>query len=822
MVFISFISTFCTPAMSQESRNVGIKDSLNTLFKSYTSRDTTYPKDSIIAIKDSAKRSLDSFYRVVKDIFGKDSSGLLKDSLKYFLKKFPSTDSLKNFFLTQLGWDKEKMNKDSAWSRIKNGAGKTFTKNIASVKALVNKPSDSTLRNQWKNITGDIFKPPSSLITIGGGYVNYNYMYRSALDTPFVEQHLGQHMIMAALDIAVADIPVKITYYGRRSNSSYLKDYNDFRAELNTPELGRIRKARLRDKLNGIIGGIQSPRLFEQLKSHAGKINELKNWLNGKEQLNKYLESKHNLAYGEKLPDNIGDKRLVLETSGEIVKLYEQKQKLLQQYEQGYDSLKHIYSDNSKKMQELRHLIDGNINTERGTQLIEQKLREDSLLDKKASRLLNAVYAIRTLAVGRTLPNMSNLTVKNLNVTGLDVEYNAGNLYLAATAGKIDFRTRDFLYGKASHIPQYVYAASIGYGRKEGKHIILTGFTGKKQIISNANANAMPLSGISIRTQWVVKEFLRIAAEVAQSTSPVYTSGVSKTVRNFSINDNTNKAYNIQVSGIIPGIKTRIDGYYQKTGINFQNFTNYRVNANASTWSIRAEQYAWKKQLRILASARKNDYSNPYTIQQYNSNAVFSSLSVTFRRRRYPSLTVGYMPASQYTIVNNEVVENRYQTLNATLSHGFRIGKMNASSIVMYNRFYNRGSDSGFLYYNANYFYSTNQFIFPFFMATIGYARTANNQYALDVMDGGLTLTSFKNVQFGFGVKINQYNNNEVRTGGYGNLRINIKPLGDITCWYESGYLPGAIAGLKKNEWFTLGFTRYFNNSISLWKRNSD
>ncbi|MFT4017231.1 MAG: hypothetical protein QM668_09740 [Agriterribacter sp.] len=821
LITIAFILCFVT-VMSQSKKPVTINDTAIALIKKITPPDTSLPKINLKAVKDTGRYYRDSLVNVVKDLFGKDSSGILKDSLKHFIKQFPTTDSLKQFFLTRLGWDKDRMNKDTAWARLKSNAGKGFSKNISGIKELINKPSDSTLKNKWKDITGNIFKRPASLITIGGGYVNYNYIFRSALDTPFVEQDLGQHMIMAALDVSIADIPVKVTYYGRRSNSTYLKDYNDFRVELNTPELGRLRKSKLRDQLNKVIGGIQSPALIEKLKNYSSQINGLKGWLNDKAQLNSYLESKHNLAYGEKLPDDIGNKQLVLNTSEQVVAVYELKQKLLRQYEQGYDSLKNIYTANSIKIQQYRQLVEGNINTERGTQLIEQRFREDSLLDKKTSKSLQHMYAIRTFAVGRTMPNMSNLTVKNLNVTGLDLEYNAGNLYLAATAGKINFRTRDFLYGKASGIPQHVYAASIGYGRKEGKHIILTGFTGKKQIISNAGANAMPLSGISIHAQWVLREYLRIAAEIAQSTSPVYIAEENKAGRKFNIKDNTNKAYNIQASGIIPRIKTRLDGYYQKTGINFQNFTNYRVNANASTWSIRAEQYIWKRQLRILASARKNDYSNPYVIQQYNSNAVFSSLSVTFRRRNYPSLTVGYMPASQYTIVNNEVVENKYQTLNATLSHGFRIGRMNASSILMYNKFYNRGSDSGFLYYNANYFYTANQFIFPSFMANVGYSRTANNQYALDVMDGGLTLTSFRKIQFGIGVKINQYNNNEVRAGGYGNLRINIKSLGDITCWYESGYLPGAVTGLKKNEWFTLGFTRYFNNSLSLWKRNLD
>lgn len=808
--------------MCQVNGKNEIKDSLKALSELRFFQDTIAPGIKVTSVKDSAKRSLDAAYRVVKDLFGNDSTGIYKDSLEHFARQFPTADSLKKFFLSRLGWNEKMMDKDTAWKKVKERSGKAFTENVSGLKTLINKPSDSTLRQKWKNTSGNIFKQPSSWLTIGGGFINYNYIFRSALDTPYIENNIGQHMVVAGLDVSVADIPLRVSYYGRQSNAVYLRDYNDFRVELNTPELSRLRQAKLRNMLAATLQGIRKPDLLQQIGEYKAWISQLKSWLNGNEQLNKYLESKHNLAYGEKLPDDIGDKQLVLRTSAQVVAVYEQKQQLLSRYEQGIDSLNRVFSSNSAKIQQLTQLINGNLYTEKGTQLIEKKLKEDSLLDKKTSKLLHAMYAVRTLAIGRTLPDMSDLTVKNLNVTGLNVVYNAGNLYAAVAAGKIDFRSRDFMYGKPTRAPQYVYAASIGYGRKEGNHLIVTAYTGKKQIISNGNSPALPLSGVSVRLQWVLSEYLRLSAEVAQSTSPVYTGYVNTAAKNFKLSDNSNKAYNIRVFGIIPGVKTRFDGYYQKTGINFQNFTNYRVNANASTWSIKAEQYLWKKQLRLIASARKNDYSNPYVLQQYNTNTVFTSFSATFRRRSYPSLTVGYMPASQYTLVGNEVAENKYQTLNITMSHTVQVGKMHTAATLMYNRFYNRGSDSGFLYYNANYFYAATQFIFPFFTASTGYARTANNQYSLDVMDGSIMLTYWQKLQFGFGVKINQYNNSEVQTGAYGNLRFSWKTAGDFSCRYESGYLPGAVTGLKKNEWFTLSFTRYFNNRISLWKKFSD
>ncbi|MBX2922748.1 MAG: hypothetical protein KF746_11190 [Chitinophagaceae bacterium] len=723
-------------------------------------------------------------------------------------------DSIVALLLAGAGRDTAKFHKDSLFTRFRKLPAESLKNTLAPLKAKPEKPDSFLPKKKLASLLPYSREDGSSLVQVGGGYVQYNYMFRSVLDTPFVETDLGQHMITAGLDFAMAGIPFRLTYYGRQSNSQYLRNYHDFRVEFNGPEFRRLKQQQLRNQLTGALQNIQPQGLGDRLKNNLQAIRHLRTLLSAREWLNKYLESKKYLTYRDQLPTELPDKEMVIRRAEGFVKLYEEKQRLGQSLLHETDSLQSVYNTNLKKIQELQRLIDRNIYTEQGTRLIGKELQEAGIRDRKTQRLLNTVYAVRTFAVGRTLPRMSQLSVNNLNVGGVNFEYNAYNLYLAFTAGKIDFRSRDFIYGKPSPVKQHVYAGSIGYGRKDGTHLIVTGYTGRKQIISAGGLASSPLSGMSIEAQWAVGRYVRITAEAAQSTSPVYASEQGNKAQGFKINDPTNKAYLLKAYGYIPASQTRIEGYYNKTGINFQNFTNYRVNANTSTWNIKAEQYLFKKQLRIMASARKNDYSNPFVIQQYNSNTVFTSLSATFRRRRLPSLTIGYMPSSQYTMAGNQVAENRYQSLNIHMAHTYRIGLMTANGSVVYNRFYNSGSDTGFVYYNASHFYSSHQFMFRMFTASMGYARTANRQYALDVMEGGLAITWFKKIVAGFGVRINQYNQVEVKTGGYFNLRCNWPAIGDLSVWYENAYLPGSSGSLVKNEWFTLGFTRYFNNRI--------
>ncbi len=735
------------------------------------------------------------------------------DSLPVALNK----DSLGNYLLSLPGSDLRNINKDSLIQQLSALPANELKKRSGFLRQPAGEQEKANLSHRLASLLPVSPEKPSSIAVIGGGYINYSYIFRSAVDTPYMEHNVGQHLVNAQLDVAVADLPFQLSYYGRKSNSVFLRDYNDFRVAFNVPQYRKIRQDRVRDQINKLAGRLQPSGLTQNLKEIKEKITGIKKYLNNTGLLNQYLKARQHIAYANQLPDDIGDKDALLETSKNIVNNYEKQQERLEVLEKTRDSLQEAHYSNARKIQRLQQLVNRNMYTAQGMQYIAGQLKEEGVLDRETGRMLKAVYAVRSFAIGRTLPDMSNLTVKNLNVNGINFEYNAGNLYAALTAGKIDFRSRDFIYGRPSKTPQRVYAAAIGYGKKEGNHLIVTGYTGKKQIISNTSAAASALSGMSIQAQWVAGRNFKISGEAAQSTSPVYASsqGTQKQ-QGFKINDNSNKAYAVRAWGYLPATLTRFEGYYQKTGINFQNFTSYRVTANTGTWSMRVEQYLWKKQLRLLAAARKNDFSNPFVIQQYNSNTVFTSFSATFRKRGFPSLTLGYLPSSQYTIVGDHVAESRYQSLNISAAHTYRIGLMKANGTFTYNRFYNSGTDTGFVYYHANHFYTWHQFIFPLFTANLGYARTANKQYGLDVMDGGLILNYTKYFSMGGGVKINKYNTTEVKTGLYYNFRCRLQHIGDFNLWYERGYLPGSANTLMKNEWFTLGFTRYFNNTIKL------
>jgi hypothetical protein len=652
-------------------------------------------------------------------------------------------------------------------------------------------------------------------ITAQGGYVNYNYSYRSNIDTPFLEKDLSQHFLNAGIDFNIMEqVPVRVMYFERKSNSRYFSDFRDVRIEFNAPQFRQVKQEQLRKQFYKTLDKVKDPDLSALIDGEVNKSTDLSRWLKKFSVLNDYSRSAQIYYNKHHALDTIGNKDSAIAEAGKFIEFYKSREAELKALQSNIDSLRKLYVTTSKRVQKLLKLFNKNGYTQQGLKLIKNELREAGIRDKRFEKLANTLYAIRSFAVGRTLPSMSNLTVSNINVNGINFEYNANNLYAAFTAGAIDFRLRDYSRPDQKKAPQHVAAASLGYGLKEGNHIIVTGFDGRRQLYYGLrDVPASRVYGMSVESQMVITDYVRLTAEAAQSSTPLYinTSGTASK-SGFSFRDKTNKAYSLQLYSYIPQTLTRLEAFYQYMGINFYNFTSFRTNASTTSWNVKMEQYVWNQQLKITGAVRKNDFSNPFVIQRYSSNTIFKTISATFRKRNWPSLSVGYIPSSQYTAVDNQVYENRYHSLNVYLGHYYKIGTATATGALTYNKFYNKGSDTGFIYYNADNYYAWHQVNFTHFTASSGFSRTANSQYVLNVLEAGVQSNFLKPGNIGFGFKINHFNRSETKVGLYGSGRWRFGKMGEINFWYERGFVPGYRNQLIKNEWLNLGFTRYFKS----------
>lgn len=644
------------------------------------------------------------------------------------------------------------------------------------------------------------------LIYFQQGYIQYNMNYRSRIDTPFAETGIIQHLGMATGNFVIAGkLPVTVSYIERQSNSSLFRDFRDIRADINGPELQRYQAEQLRQRLVQQVTSLKDSTTLPAIRFQEMDKFNLDGLLRNPRIMELLIESKERIIHINEEPGSCRWKDSVLRYSKQFVGLYEEREQQLNAVNGKLDSLKTTYNNIQRKIQLITGLINRRFNTKEGVEEIYKVMKREGITVNGFGKFGGFLYSLRHLSLGRTIPDFSPLTVKNINVKGINAEFGNDWWYAAVTAGVVDFRIRDFVSGKQNQSPQSVYAVKAGIGSKEKTHLFFTGYKGRKQIYY-MNSPSSEIAGAAAELQYAYNNNHIIKAEAAQSTVPLTdTSGKETT---FKLKDKTGRAYHIEGRSYFPHTKSTIEGFYQNTGINFQSFNSYRVNAAAESWSLRYEQYLFNRLLRINAGMRKNDFTNPLISQNYSSNTVFKTLQATFKKRNWPSVSAGYIPSSQYVVIDSQVYESRYQTFTVNVNHYYKVGTARALTNTFYSRFYNSGSDSSFVYYNANYVSLYQQFQFLLNTSVLGITVTKNSQFTLNVYQVGAGTTLLRSFTVEGGAKINHLNKIITKAGLYAKMRTSLSWLGELSGWYEDGYLPGTGKSLVRNEQFNIGFTR--------------
>lgn len=169
------------------------------------------------------------------------------------------------------------------------------------------------------------------------------------------------------------------------------------------------------------------------------------------------------------------------------------------------------------------------------------------------------------------------------------------------------------------------------------------------------------------------------------------------------------------------------------------------------------------------------------------------------------------MPTSQVTMMDNLMMENRFQTLMATASHYYKVGTIKASSFGSLYKFYNNSSDSGFVFYNATNILVGQSFFFDDFTASINFSRSASAQYMLNVASEEVSFPVFRKGSLGLGIRLNNYNRSTLKVGEFVNINYQIGRSDFISVNYERGYLPGAYGkALRQNDFGNVQLTKRF------------
>jgi hypothetical protein len=263
-----------------------------------------------------------------------------------------------------------------------------------------------------------------------------------------------------------------------------------------------------------------------------------------------------------------------------------------------------------------------------------------------------------------------------------------------------------------------------------------------------------------------------------------------------------NEAYSLKADAFFPRTQTTVKGTFKRLGANFQSFSTFTDGSAQTAWSANVQQLFFKRQLTLALGANTNDFSNPFIGSQYKSTTVFKSVQATLRKNRWPIISVGYFPSSQITKLGDGLYqESLFYTLTGNVTHSYKVHQLMMNSALVYTQFYNRSTDSGFVYFNTrNLLLSQSAFIKQLTLQANA-SGAFNQEYKLYTLEGKALYNINKYISIGGGVKYNYQTEFNIEQLGYSaETSIQIPKVGQIQFSAEKGFIPGMNKQLVPNN----------------------
>jgi hypothetical protein len=688
------------------------------------------------------------------------------------------------------------------------------------------------------------------------GNILYDLNYRSNIDTPYAERNVYQHMIQTYMDVTVkGNYPFRIYFTTRFSNSPFFRNYSDVSVLYNANDFSNKVKRQVHGLLMQQVGLDSLERMARQLNDKEKKYHYERHLMDSAAWLQRIIAAREEAWLKEqarlrpqpaatgpttpKMPDISQyenykyDQRMLrsllphgkkdsskgpdLDTAG-LRHQYDSLKHRLDSLRDDIDSLQKRYHKLKEWQEDSTARLKKELDQITSGSELKEKLKSLHLSDSSLPKGYQTLYSVRSFGIGRTFLNYSELSARNVSINGIQLEYNPST-YMAVAAGTVDYRFRDYNVQSPAK-GQYIALVRYGWGKKEGNNVILTYYTGRRQLYNSyttVQGGTIPnynLMGFTVEGHYRINRNSSFTAEVAKSSSPYYSLDSTRPhvlASALKISDRTNEAFAVKFNTFLPATQTQFDATYRKYGANFQSFSLFSTGTEQSSWSVRAGQPFLRKRLMVTASIRTNDFTNPLLSTTYKSSTVFKSIQATWRQKGWPTLSAGYFPSSQLTkISNDQYQENLFYTFTASAVHNYRMKQVSFIGMLMYTQFYNRGSDSNFVYYNTkNLLFSQSAFVGRWtFQTQLSDAMSTN--YTLYTIDNKVDVRITRWLSAGAGVKYNKQTVYNIDQWGYSADAVIRVPVGEFRLMADKGFIPGSNRQLVPNNYGRLTYSKVF------------
>ena len=303
---------------------------------------------------------------------------------------------------------------------------------------------------------------------------------------------------------------------------------------------------------------------------------------------------------------------------------------------------------------------------------IEQTLKDKSqeeinkAKDKAGSNvngLLKFFSSFSTLGIGETYPSYSKYILSGTKVTGLDLEYSTGLLYLAVS-GIQNLKAIDSV-----NFGRKLFAGKIGIGGKEDSHFHITFMKAKDDInsldvndIPKVTSSMSPMENVIVGTDGKLKLFKDRVTIKGEFSGSVITDdlrapdlisddipGFAKNLLSIKMGTHFDLMYNIESVVNIPESNTKLKGGYKYIGLGYSSLGAPSFTNGVKGFNVGVEQYFADKKINLKMSTERLRSEKT----SMDKNRYDFALSMFLDK--LPYLIVNYTP---YSEINDAVIDS--------------------------------------------------------------------------------------------------------------------------------------------------------------------
>ncbi len=330
------------------------------------------------------------------------------------------------------------------------------------------------------------------------------------------------------------------------------------------------------------------------------------------------------------------------------------------------------------------------------------KNKAKGLANEKAPGFMRFLSNFKTFEVGKCRPNYSDLTLKGISVSGVNIEFTPGKFYAAFSTGQVKRPIKPSEITRPTY-KQNLLFGKIGVGKKRTTHLYFT-FMQVEDDVNSLPAspeiytyNVKPQSNFVLGTEGKLSFFKKkftVEGEAAVSLftrdmrSPAfieYITEVPSWLTNYlKPNLSSSADYAYAVKSIIRLPTTKLSGGVRMVGPGFTTLGNPNLITDRLTYDGRIDQTFAKKKLSFSVYFRQNK-DNLINWKKSTTTTTAYGITAGFRFKKIPYLQFSYTTNFQKNDNDSLKMENAVHVFFLSTGYNYKIG--NLRSMTSFNFF---------------------------------------------------------------------------------------------------------------------------------------